>query len=715
MKKAMKKTHNFKKILLVIVFVFGIFSLDFFVFQKFAKASATLQTLRPSSNSLGLVAFWSFDGTDIVNGRVIDRSGNANNGTPTSIATTTFYTIGKTGQSVFFDGVDDTISVPDNIVLDNTSQLTISMWVKPALLDGQPRGIISKRTGPSTEYSYSMFFHTNSKLYVDIADSTERFSSNTVFKDNRWYHIVLVYDGTLASAQRAKLFVDGVLDVTSTESSSSITDTSSNLVLGFLTAGSAYFKGGIDDTRIYNRALSTSEVNRLYNSGGGKQNNSQNLKMANGLIGMWSFDGADVVNGMVIDRSPTVAHGTPIDIATSTFYTVGKIGQGVTLDGVDDCVRMGDISTYDFDASTSFTVSGWYKRMNNSNTGMFVTKKGSSVNTTAGFYYNIITTNGGIIEARVSDGTNQVVHSSGTVNGINDGRWHYLAIVVDRSAQTINSYVDGVAETASSISSVGSLSTTSHFALGARSSTGTCSTPTPISLDDVRVYNRALSSTEIQQLYNLGGGKQNASPKNSLKNGLLAGFTFDGPDVLTGRINDFSGNGNHGTTLNIASSTFYTIGKFGQGVRFDGLNDRVDFSGISLGTSYTASMWIRPTAGGDTGFATLYSDSGATSGLWIRKSTMRLNLYYSSTDHFNSTTLTVNQWTHIAVVNNSGTATFYLNGIADGTAASAPALTVRYTGSDSSGEDYLGNTDELRFYNRALSAMEVRQLYELGR
>lgn len=215
-----------------------------------------------------LVFHMPFDGNQIRNGLFLDTSGKANHGTASNIATTTFYAPGVIGQGVRFDGTNNVITVLDSTSLDSTSKITISIWIRPTLLDGAARGVISKRTGSGASgYSYSMFFSTGDKLNVDIDDSVERFASNTTFLVNKWYHVVLVYDGTLTAAQRAKLYINGTLDVTSTEGSSTIPNEASNLLLGFLTAGSAYYQGNMDDVRIYKEtALTASEVKQLYNS-----------------------------------------------------------------------------------------------------------------------------------------------------------------------------------------------------------------------------------------------------------------------------------------------------------------------------------------------------------------------------------------------------------------------------------------------------------------
>jgi hypothetical protein len=101
-------------------------------------------------------------------------------------------------------------------------------------------------------------------------------------------------------------------------------------------------------------------------------------------------------------------------------------------------------------------------------------------------------------------------------------------------------------------------------------------------LDDVRLYNRALSDAEIKQVYNLGQATQNTSSVNlqhgsSLASGLVGLWTFDGPDV-TDKIYDRSGQGNNGYFIGGSTSSAKTIGKLGQALTFDGSN------GVDMGT-----------------------------------------------------------------------------------------------------------------------------------
>src|SRR3989344_7382305 len=71
--------------------------------------------------------------------------------------------------------------------------------------------------------------------------------------------------------------------------------------------------------------------------------------------------------------------------------------------------------------------------------------------------------------------------------------------------------------------------------------------------------------------------------KPSVNNtGLVGWWTFDGKDITRGRANDVSGQGNHGNLVNIATSTFYNMGKLGQGFNFDGGDDRINAPNINV-------------------------------------------------------------------------------------------------------------------------------------
>jgi hypothetical protein len=233
---------------------------------NYALDSTEVAALAMMGSSAGLVGHWKLDESS--GSTAHDSSPIGNDGALTNMSPGSDWVTGKIDGCLDFDGNNDRVIVADHDTLDDTQFLTISVWAYPTVLDGNPRCPVSKRIDPSTQYSYSLFFYSGNRLYVDVAGNNNRFSSNTVFTPNQWYHLAVVFDGTQPSASRVKVFVNGSLDKTAAESSTSIPNTSSQLVIGLLSGnGSGYFRGIIDDVRIYRKALSESQIQILYQMG----------------------------------------------------------------------------------------------------------------------------------------------------------------------------------------------------------------------------------------------------------------------------------------------------------------------------------------------------------------------------------------------------------------------------------------------------------------
>ncbi len=204
---------------------------------------------------------------------IIDDSGNGFDGRvqngPLAIE------LGKVCNGGRFDGIDDYIEIDDSDKFDNTDALTIAGWINPEDIrisppTGNARGIISKRNTFSSNVAYGVFFYSargDGKIYVDLDTVNNRFASNTIIPENSWTHFAVVFDGTLPASQRAKLYINGVLDKVAPESSSSIPDYNSNLYLGNLYTGLSQlkvYKGLMDEIRILPEALSAADIQALY-------------------------------------------------------------------------------------------------------------------------------------------------------------------------------------------------------------------------------------------------------------------------------------------------------------------------------------------------------------------------------------------------------------------------------------------------------------------
>jgi hypothetical protein len=114
-------------------------------------------------------------------------------------------------------------------------------------------------------------------------------------------------------------------------------------------------------------------------------------------------------------------------------------------------------------------------------------------------------------------------------------------------------------------------------------------------IDDVRIYNRALSADEIKRLYNIGAtAKLGVTANNdSLAEGLVGWWNFDGKTVSGTRVFDASGTGNYGTMTN---GPTVTEGKLGQGMAFDGGDDFVrinDAASLQITNNFTIALWFK--------------------------------------------------------------------------------------------------------------------------
>lgn len=175
-------------------------------------------------------------------------------------------TAGAEGDGMQFDGVDDVVTVPDAPHLSTPDALTVSCWI---LLDAMPlehRAVLAKPLGGEEFNTFELYFFgsTTNRLRFGMAvDPTA--TDNAIIDDplpiGEWFHVAGTWDG-----QDMAIWLDGVL-VTSQPHVAYASSTSPVLVGAdddaALTGPEAFFDGGIDDVRIYARALDADEIAAL--------------------------------------------------------------------------------------------------------------------------------------------------------------------------------------------------------------------------------------------------------------------------------------------------------------------------------------------------------------------------------------------------------------------------------------------------------------------
>jgi hypothetical protein len=131
------------------------------------------------------------------------------------------------------NATNDKLVGADYANLDNTNGLTIFSVVRPQFVDNNARSIIAKRVNVGVDQSYMFFFFSNQRLYLDLDGNNNRFNTPLpAFASNTNYIVNFLYNGTLPAAQRSSIYSGQTLLVTSTESSATIPDYDSPLVIG---------------------------------------------------------------------------------------------------------------------------------------------------------------------------------------------------------------------------------------------------------------------------------------------------------------------------------------------------------------------------------------------------------------------------------------------------------------------------------------------------
>nr|WP_233566893.1 LamG-like jellyroll fold domain-containing protein [Cohnella endophytica] len=207
-----------------------------------------------------VVAQYLFNETSGTTGA--DASGNGKTATLSGGIT---WAAGHAANSVNFNGTNGYGSLPTGIV-SGLNDFTIATWVKVNNTSNWTR-IFDFGTGTST----SMFLTPRpggAGLRFSITTSgsggEQQISTTTAFPTGVWKHVAVTLSGTTGT-----LYVDGVQVATNasmTLKPSSLGNTNLNYLGRSQYSGDAYLNGGLDDFRIYNRALSASEITALFNS-----------------------------------------------------------------------------------------------------------------------------------------------------------------------------------------------------------------------------------------------------------------------------------------------------------------------------------------------------------------------------------------------------------------------------------------------------------------
>ncbi len=422
-----------------------------------------------------LIAYYPF------NGNSNDESGNGNDLTPMGGIILSTDRFGNDSSAYAFDGTDDHLLLEDTSAMQfGPEDLTVCVWIRTSqygrvISRGECNGSAGWQItldGPG-RITVAMQFPTNSGAHYFI-------STDSGYNDDQWHFVAFTRDNG-----NIQIFGDGLVDGGTGTFSNSMTNPNIQLAIGRNMESSPcdqYFSGLIDDIRFYARALSATEVDSLYHEGGWPL-------PAQGLVAHYPF------NGNANDESGNGNDGTVLGAALATDR-FGNINKAYTFDGTDDYISVNEDSTLEF-GTGDFTVCAWI--LTTSTRGERVVTKGECFNTGWSLGHN----------SRIQTSLQAPPHgpiypASDNVNYA-DGRWHF--ILFKRQSGAVSIYGDGNLDGDTASFPYNLTNVSEHMTIGRfRESGGACENAFHTGkIDDIRIYNRALSEIEIQQLYHESG------------------------------------------------------------------------------------------------------------------------------------------------------------------------------------------------------------------
>lgn len=435
-------------------------------------ASAMVRGIEYGSPNLttDLVGWWPLHDES---GDTTDYSGEGNHGT---VNGATRGVAGRGGlQAMSFDGTDDNVSTA--LTVDWSTSYTVSVWLNLANTDSENEYAVNTWGGTDPYKGWIIRYAGNNGLWkYDISSGSGVDATVTATPTaDTWTHLVGKYDGSDIVLYKNNVEVS--------RTSASPQNVVTSVRIGERSSGGSNFEGLISDVRIYDRSLSSSEIQTLYEWGSGDY--AEPADNDDGGVSYYSFNSSNALdqwgtNDGTVNGATYVSDGGPREDGAYSF------------DGADDYITGSPLLN-----ESAGTVSLWINPDNS---------LGSAIE----HFYGFREESGKLFSMQNYNNGNTYWGWNGSTDYrviISDNyptnTWLHATLTWDSNDNETILYWNGERRGSAGYSQLFT-NDTYRGAIGARNKEGAIEEYFSGDIDDVRFYNRALDSWEIQEIYQYG-------------------------------------------------------------------------------------------------------------------------------------------------------------------------------------------------------------------
>jgi hypothetical protein len=502
--------------------------------------------LNTATNNAELDASWTPQWSSLVSYWKMDNSWAATVGSTsfTAINGASFSSSPKIGTHTSdFDGVNDYASASVDLNLDENMQYTIAFWFNPEEYAGD---YLFSLVG---EIGYLEFYSQSGTYFCVIQDDGDYTNCFQIPALNQWYHLAVTY----SSAMEIRIYLNNV-EVAWESVGISLNPGPSTVNLGRSFGGGNYFEGKIDDLAIWNKQLTSAEIQTLFsrqsakysgqitsrvmdssspiawdglkwlttlpfgkeltgdanNSGTITSSDSETSINYSSLVGSTgSVSDNNLMSGLialfhldsVVEDLSKLNFSLQGDAAVSTNAILGL--RSMSFDGVGDFLEqpsstpdLGVLTGVPFSFSAWIYLKSWAAAGNPNYETSSIIGKHASDN-----HYSFQVQN-----KRVSFSHGSTFYSSNILSDSYLGRWVHVALITE-SNNNMTFYVDGIAHGSASFSGTFDQPSVPMMIGATRNDSGNYNSFFNGNIDEIAIWSRALHVNELKQLYRRGANR----------------------------------------------------------------------------------------------------------------------------------------------------------------------------------------------------------------